>query len=84
MEKQTVLFDEEAADRFEKENSFGQIDLHYNPDENEIDPVTVYRFQENTRRLDRLRAEIGGNPGVPGGPPTLPASRNSRQNQNEN
>ncbi len=79
-EKATILFDEEQADRFEKENSFNQID-HYNPDEMEIDPVTVYRFQENTRRLDRLRAEISGQPV---NNTSLPGSRHSRQNNNDN
>ena len=55
-----MLFDQEAADRFEKENeSFNEIDA-YNPDEDVIDPVTMYRFQENTKRLDRLRAELAG------------------------
>lgn len=38
----------------------------YNPDEEGIDPVTIYRFQENTRRLDRLRAELSGQPIAPG------------------
>jgi len=55
------LYDGEAANRFEKENdAFQNIDgtSNYNPDEEFIDPVTVYRFQENTRRLDRLRAEL--------------------------
>ena len=41
---------------------------HYNPDEDGIDPVTIFRFQENTRRLDRLRAELTGQP-IPGAIP---------------
>lgn len=44
----------------------------HNPDEDGIDPVTIYRFQENTRRLDRLRAELTGQPIAP----PLPALRN--------
>jgi len=43
----------------------------HNPDEDGIDPVTIYRFQENTRRLDRLRAELSGVPVAP----SLPALR---------
>jgi len=58
------LFDEEAANRFEHENSFSNLDDNaasvYNPDEDFIDPVTIYRFQENTKRLNRLRAELSG------------------------
>ena len=44
-----------------------------NPDEDVIDPVTIYRFQENTRRLDRLRAELNNQPIAS----ALPAIRNA-------
>ena len=43
---------------------------HYNPDEDGIDPITIYRFQENTRRLDRLRAELTGQQ-IPGSLPQV-------------
>ena len=58
-----VLFDEEAAKRFDKDNSQSSISIDdYNPDEEGIDPVTIYRFQENSRRLERLKAEMSGIP----------------------
>ena len=44
------MFDEDAPDRqLNKENSFMRIDgdvpgSHYNPDEDGIDPITIYRF----------------------------------------
>ena len=38
-----VLFDEEQANKFEKEGSFDNIE-GFNPDEEGIDPVTIYRF----------------------------------------
>ena len=56
-----VIFDKDADNKFEQEGSV-MLDPMQNPDEDVIDPVTIYRFQENTRRLDRLRAELNNQP----------------------
>ena len=56
-----ILFDEDAADKFEQMSAVNnpqQVDL--DGVEDLIDPVTVYRFQENSRRLERLKAELLG------------------------
>ena len=62
MQEPAILFDEDSAVRGKlKDDSFeGQLDPAYNPEEDGIDPVIMYRFAENTRRLDRLRAELSG------------------------
>ena len=66
-----MLYDEEVAASF-KDNDSVMLDPMMNPDEEQIDPVTMYRFSENTRRLDRLKAELNHKSIAP----SLPAIRN--------
>ena len=66
-----MLYDEEVAASF-KDNDSVMLDPMMNPDEEQIDPVTMYRFSENTRRLDRLKAELNHKSISP----SLPAIRN--------
>ena len=63
-----VLYDREAPRNvYSKDNSFDQqLDNDdHSFDEDCIDPVTMYRFEENTRRLNRLKAEIMGSSIIP-------------------
>ena len=66
-----VLYDEEYELR---DDDSVVLDPRMNPEEELMDPVTMYRFAENSRRLDRLRAELNGKSITPG--PTLPSVRN--------